>query len=660
MQFRRRGKTVKWNVLTVFAILCLGIFCPRLGEAASLSWTLEEITGTPGDILLEGPAPTASLYLPVLPGLRLEESTLVLEYAVSPALTRGGMLSVYAEGILLATFPVRPGEHRTYVSLAPLEGQVIPKDTLWIAFRGNFQQSENFCEDLLSRDLFVRIRAGSRLVAEFSEAPWTVRDFLRFPASRFRVFLPEDLSSRELLAAYLKLSAFLRRLRRNVVTEILPPRLPEREDPKELHIVLRKRGIRDVELFGHTLYLTPQGVGGVLAEPALFAGRSFNTKSIPLAFGTKRTLRDFGMRSVTLEGIGELRQTVYFTLADLGGIPASLYLNLLSSSTPPPETPRGEAFLKVFLNGNLVFTRRIPQKTRKGVERDAIFLTPRLLGRENALEIVFSYFPEVGECRRGTMPFVATIFEQSYFSGTFQGIPDTVTFAEAPTLFSGKAWVILPEKPSLEEVEVMAQLYSTLREIDATPLALEVVHALPKTRRTLPPLTLADFLKALRSLDFRLFFTPPRVLQEYFLILDRNGTFLSEVPALGRDGTLTLAPLPDVATFSLSLDTPAGILVAQKLLGKPALIFTPLGRKDVAYGAFLAQFKGATTLRAMTGNVALFTPQGWGETRVAVKSSLFSEEAFARWRLLLFAIAFSALFVWCLVLYRKLVRTRPL
>lgn len=651
---------MKWNVLTVLAVLCLGIFFPRPGEAAPLSWTLEEITGTPGDILLEGPEPTVSLYLPVLPGMRLKESTLVLEYTVSPALTRGGTLSVYAEGILLAAFPVRPGEHRTYVSLAPLEGQVIPKDTLWIALRGNFQRSENLCEDLLSRDLFVRIRAGSRLTAEFGEASWTVRDFFRFPVSRFRIFLPEDLSSRELLAAYLKLFAFLRRLRRDVVTETLPPRLPEREDPKELHIVLRERGVRDVELFGHTLYLTPQGAGGVLAELALFAGRSFTAKSTPLVFGVKRMLRDFGMRSVTLEGIGELRQTVYFTLADLGGIPASLYFNLLSSSTPPPEASRGEALLKVFLNGNLVFTRRILQKTRKGIERDAIFLPPRLLGRENALEIVFSYFPEVGECRRGTMPFTATIFEQSYFSGTFQGIPDTVTFAEAPTLFSGKAWVILPEKPSLEEVEVVARLYSALREIDATPLALEVVHALSEARRTPPPFSLRDSLKMPWSWDFRLFFAPPKVLQEYFLVFDRSGAFLSQVPALRRDDTLTLAPLPDVAVFSLSPDTPAGILVAQKLLGKPALVFTPLGRKDAACSAFLEQFRGATTLRAMAGNVALFTFQGWGETRVAAGAGFSSEEVFARLRLPLFAAALAALFVWCLVLYRKLVRTRPL
>lgn len=651
---------MKRNALIVLAVLCLGVLSSGLGEAMPLSWTLEEITGTPGDILLEGPAPTVSLYFPVLPGMRFKESTLVLEYVASSALTHGATLSVYAEGVLLATFPVRPGEHQTSISLAPLEGQVTLKDALWVAFQGNFGRSENLCEDLLSRDLFVRIRARSRFVAAFGEASWTVRDFLRFPASRFRVLLPEELSSRELLAAYLKLSAFLRRLRRDVVTETLPPRLPEREDPKELYIVLRERGMRDVELLGSTLYLTPRGVEGILAEPALFVGRSFATKSTPLVFATRRTLRDFGMRSVTLEGIGELKQTVYFTLADLGGIPASLYLNLLSSSTPPPETPRGEAFLKVFLNGNLVFTRRILRKAQKGVERDAIFLPPRLLGRENALEIVFSYFPEVGECRRGTMPFVATLFEQSYFSGTFQGIPDTVTFAEAPTLFSGKAWVILPEKPSLEEVEAMARLYSTLREIDATPLVLEVVHTLPEARRTLPPLTLTDLFKMPRLWDFRLLLTPPKVLQEYFLILDRDGTFLSQVPASRKDGTLTLAPLPDVVTFSLSPDTPAGILVAQKLLGKPALILTPLGRKDVAYSAFLTQFKGAATLRAMAGNVAFFTPQGWGETRVAARTGFFSEAVLARWRLPLFAIACVALFVWCLVLYRKLVRTRPL
>ncbi|MCS7243083.1 cellulose biosynthesis cyclic di-GMP-binding regulatory protein BcsB [Candidatus Caldatribacterium sp.] len=651
---------MKGRLFVFFVALCLGILLCESGEAASFSWTLQEMTGIFGDIVLEGPAPEFSLYLPVPPGMRLQESVLILEYVASPALTRGATLSVFAEDVLLASFPVAPGANRIRVSLAPLEGQVLLKDTLRIAFRGDFQQSENLCEDLLSRDLFVRIRSTSRFLTDLSETPWTVRDFLRFPASRFRIFLPEDLSSRELLAAYLKISAFLRRIRRDVITETLPPRLPERKDAKELCIVLREKALRDVELFGSTLYLTPQGVESVLAALPLFVDRSFTTQSTPIVFTKKRTLQNFGMRSTTLRGIGELRQTVYFPLADLGGVPAALYLNLFSTSTPLPETPRGEAFLKVFLNGNLVFTRKITKRAQRGIQKDTIFLPPRLLGRENTLDIVFSYFPEVGECRRGTMPFEATIFEQSYFSVVLRRTQDTVTFAEAPTIFAGKAWIILPERPALEEVEVMARLYSALREIDTTPLALEVVHDFPQVRRTFPSLFFFALPKVVPRWDFRFLFTPPQVLREYFLVFDRDGTYLSTIPASLKNGTLALAPLPQLTTFSLSLDTPAGALIAQQLLGKPALVFIPLGRKDVACSAFLTHFKGAETLRNMTGNVALFTPRGWGETRVAVRTEPPLEEAFVRWRLLLFASAAGALFVWCLVLYRKLVRARPL
>lgn len=659
MQLRRRGKPVKRVILLLGALCSFVLFGYGEGKAIPFSWTFQEITGITEDFALEGPAPSLSLYLPVLPGMRPRDTLLFFEYVASPALTRGATLSVYAEGILLSSWEVRPGEHRARISLAPLEGLPL-KDLIWIEIRGNLQRSENLCEDLLSQDLFVRIRATSSLFTDLGEANWTVRDFFRFPASRIRIFLPEDLSSKELLAAYLKLSAFLRRSRREVVTEILPSRLPEREDAKELRIILREKALRDIELLGFTLYLTPQGVQGILAELPLFVDRSFKVRSLPLFFAKKRTFQDFGMRSVTLRGVGELRQKVYFTLADLGGIPASLSLNLLFSSTPLPETPRSEAFLKVFLNDTLVFTRKILKKTQKGIERESIFLPPRLLGRENALEIVFAYFPEVGVCRRGTMPFEATIFEQSYFSGTFKAIPDTVTFADAPTLFSGKARVVLPEKPSLEEVETMARLYSALREIDTTPLALEVVHTISERQKKFLPPSLPSLLKALKEGDFRFLFAPPLVLQEYFLVVDREGTFLSQTPVLRRSETLVLTPLPGLETFAFAPDTPGGVLTAQRISGKPALVFTPIGRRDLAYGAFLKHFTGAETLRRMTGNVAIFTPGGWGETYAFLGTTSSLEEAFLRWRLPLFVGTCVVLLGWCLALYRKLIRSRPL
>jgi len=52
------------------AVLCLVFFLCRDGVAIPFSWTLREMTGIPGDIILEGPEPSVSLYLPVVPGMR--------------------------------------------------------------------------------------------------------------------------------------------------------------------------------------------------------------------------------------------------------------------------------------------------------------------------------------------------------------------------------------------------------------------------------------------------------------------------------------------------------------------------------------------------------------------------------------------------------------
>jgi hypothetical protein len=670
MHLRRRGKGMKSWVL--FGILLALVAFARAfawGEELQLSFTLEECAGLRTDAILAGPSPSLALYLPVFPKTSFRESSLTLRYAATPACGEDSTLMVYGEDVFLAAFRIFPGEHELRIPLSSLADASFG-DTVKLEIRATLRKSDNLCEDLLAEDLFLHIRKDSTLNLSLSKATWTVRDFLRLPARHFHLVLPEAPWSQPLCGAYLKLYAFLRRNFRGLPVTIHtdPPgalRRSEEATPKERWIVLREQALRDVELSGNTLYLTPRGVDGLIAESPLFVGQSFRVRSVLFARESRRTFRDFGFRNTTLRGIGDLRERLYFTLADLGGVPRSLWLTLFWASTPLPETPRGEAFLKVFLNGSLVFVRKIPSGARQAVRKERIFLPARLLGRENALELVFSYFPEVGNCRRGTMPFEATIFEDSYFSGMLAKGEAPLTFADAPTLFSGKAYVVLPENPSLEELEVAGRIYGALREIDATPLALEVLFPkdLKAFRRGQPtsfpnPAVIAKWLK---TGNFRLLFSPPPVLPEYFLIIGHPEGLLPEAPAALAGDTLTLSHLSGLETFALSPDDPWSALTVGEFSRKPALYLFTSGRKDLALAAFLRHFKGAETLRTLQGNVALFTLRGFGETQATSPSSPSGFlELLWRFRLFILAGACGVLGVWCAVLYRKLVRLRPL
>ncbi|MGQ9622045.1 MAG: hypothetical protein ACUVTO_01135 [Candidatus Caldatribacteriaceae bacterium] len=500
--------------------------------------------------------------------------------------------------------------------------------------------------------------------------------FPPFPDPERHRFLPQDFRSKEIGGAYLKLYAFLRRMYRGLPVGIGTrlfggERLPE-EAPGEKRIFLMKESLRDVHLFGHSLYLTPKGVEAVVGEKSLVSSSSRVVESVLLPLPSrKRILADFGVGDVTVRGLGNMGTQVRFALSGLGGAWERLSLVLFWASAPLPRSPRGEAFLRVFLNGNPIFSERITGE-ESFPRKSIVPLPPASLARENTLEIVFSYFPEVENCRRGKAPFEATIFGNSYFmTYVKKDLPFLLTFGDVPTLFWGKGWVVLPENPTFEELEAAARLYGALREMDNTPLFVEVVR-----EKELPgllggggrgllsfPRNFQDLLRLFSevSSSFRrgieLLLSFPSI-PEYLLLVSPSQALLRYFPVSISQGALSLtsAPLP-LTTLKVLPDEPLGVLTLGRVYHRPALAVFPCGVGDVALAHFLQGFEGAETLRNLKGNVVVFGRWGWSEDTVGWQAENALLEFFRLYRFLLLAIVLGVILVFSLLRYARMMRS---
>ncbi len=606
--------------------------------------TLEEL-GWGKDVVLEGSNPSYSFYFPDFPGVNWEASTLYLKVKTSPLLNTVSTLSLYGDNNLLFSTLLTPGEQTLRIPLSALS----PSEKFHrLEVRPSLSISNNLCEDLASGHLFLSIKKESSLALVFEKIRFsTLREFLAFPQNRIEIVLPAEQWSQELQRAYIELYAFLHRFYRNLPMEVetvLSP-LPQTLAKDCRRIFLAEKRERDFELYGWNLYVTPQGVRAMIHNQELFSFSSAviqSTANAPNQLQRRLSFAQLGINELSFKGIGTFAETIYFASADLGGIPQMLTLTLYSNTIVPRDDSHYGASLKVKLNGVLVWTEKISPARYSSLSPKVIALPPSLLRRENALEIAFTYLPEIGNCRRGEAPFEATISSDSYLEARGDGYrPPFLSWNDVPTFFWGKGFIALPETPSLEELMIGAQIAASLRVMDQTPIDFTVISHVEaqKKLRQLPPyqsfrnfplpilqrlLTLPkraieythslphyytgtiDQIAALSAFLFENYLTilkdvvllpfTPFMETEYepfpfyFLVIAPQEGFLS-TPLVPQKGTLVVQNLEDRREIMrLAPYEPLGLLATFWENKHPVILFTPYGKRDIAYSRFLKNF----------------------------------------------------------------------
>ncbi|MDI3531417.1 MAG: hypothetical protein PWP60_1266 [Candidatus Atribacteria bacterium] len=709
------GKSVtKWlllvSVFVVLVLLCGGLTVSAQ-DVSYLQLPFSSL-GWKESVRLEGGDPSYTLYIPNFTGVNWERSFLYLNLDVPQLLRSPSSVSVYGDGELLLNATLRPGENSFRILLSALSAN---KEVHSIEIKAHLVISDDFCEDLASGNLFLVIRKESVFNLYWEDVPLeSLRDFFSFPGNEIEILLPPGEWSVATQEAFIKLYAFLSRFYRGLPVRITAGIYRENmaDSPRHRRIFISEKRFRDFEIYGHTLYLTPRGVDAVMRVPEFFVFSSSKVEKVSERLPLPRsriTLDELGVGDLSFRGIGEMKQTVYFATSDLGGMPRTLKLVLYRNYLPF----RYEAAFSVNLNGEIVYSEKLNPQGIRQLSPLEIQIPTALLKRENALEFRFSYFPEVGQCRRGEAPFEGFISGDSYLEvGEPLPLPELLTFGDVPTFFTGKARVVLPERISLDTLLIASKIVASLRTMDRLPISVEILNY----SRLAEQLDASLDLSTLGRPFFRLFYLPWRI-REYSDYLRLRGTpdvkrvalslaFTCEnllytlrdlvlLPCLPflekkvytRDFLVFVSP-PDA--FLKALSSPvvvdAGKIVlrsglqSERLLGVspdqplsifsvfregifPAIIFISYGEEDVARDYFLKNFEGVETLRWLSGNVAVFGKGGVSKLlTVEIPPSRWKipsrwEEIFPRLRLILFLIGISLVVVLAGLLYRRL--TRP-
>lgn len=660
-------------------------------------------------VRLEGGNPTYTLYLPNFTGVDWEQSFLYLHLEASQFIYSPSSVSVYGDGELLLHKRLRAGENTLRVSLGALSRE---EKVHRIEIRAYLVASDDLCEDLASGNLFLVLKKDSllRLYRE-DVPPESLEDFLSFPTERIEILLPPGEWSPDIQEAFIRLYVFLKRFYRDLPVRITAGIFQgEAGEPVEhLRIFLSEERYRDFEIYGKSLYLTPRGVKAVTRLPEFFIFTSSGIEKVSEQTTHPRrkiTLKELGMSSLSFWGMGELKHTVYFAASDLGGIPRSLNLVLYRNYLPS----RYEATFSVKLNGELIYSEKLDTRGAKELSPLVLQLPTLLLSRENSLELRFSYFPEVGHCRRSEAPFEGFISGESYLEvKELAPLPDLLTFGDLPTFFGGKANVVLPDKASLESLMIAARIVAALRSMDHVPVAIEVLRYSELNSKLDPALQLSCWAKPF----FRFFYLPWRVREysnylilrgvptakrvalllaftcenlsytlrdfallpvlpfferrvfpgEFLVFVEPSDAFLSTLssPLVVDEGKLVLKTnLQGESLLQASLDQPLGILSVFKEGMFPAIIFISYGKQEVARYYFLENFRGVETLRWLSGNVALFGKEGLSRLlTVEIPPSGWKvpprwKEILLRFRMVILLIGISLIVVLAGFLYHRL------
>lgn len=294
------------------------------------------------------------------------------------------------------------------------------------------------------QELFrVHVLPESRLLLTGRPTPpETLAAFLPPHLERVVVHLP-DPPPAEAAQAVLWLAGFLARTYPGRVPELHLEALPEvRLEPHPFvrHVAWRKGTGARLEGFVLLLGDLREAARLFLAEPGLpkapFPAEATEALSLkaPEELGPRVSLAQLGYGPKRVEGYGLLSASYAFALADFGPRrhPVGLRLRAVHSPTVPER-----GYVELLLNGVAFHSQPL-----EGTLLDLYApVPPRLLERNNTLEVRFRYAPPEGQCTYGALPFTATLDPASYV--VLAGGEVLSGLDAFPQAFLPKFWVYL-------------------------------------------------------------------------------------------------------------------------------------------------------------------------------------------------------------------------
>jgi hypothetical protein len=352
---------------------------------------------------------------------------LVLRLTPAPELDDRSTLSVSLDGVEASRTTAGALRQQTTWTV-PVHATTA--HTLFVRIDARLLGGQDRCADVSGGRLWMRMGRDSGLVLTPQRRPATISEFLRFPGGV--IGIRTSWSTREAQTAGIAVYAMLSHLLRDLPVRIA---LLGHEAPN----AFGDRPVRVVELVDDASALTPHltdaraaspsvvrmsgvttAIAALEAEAAAAARSSATSSAAPAtptsACGPNRLcFETLGVGDRTVSGIGTMRTSTYFTLADIGGWPDGLQVTL-DIALDPSSARSGRTLARVLFNGALMDTLTIDGEA--GL-RHTTSLPGPLLNVTNTLDVDFMHVPAEADCgTASTSAMQARILRTSAFSWT--------------------------------------------------------------------------------------------------------------------------------------------------------------------------------------------------------------------------------------------------
>ncbi len=456
------------------------------------------------DLVLYGPTPTTTLFLKVGRDIDSSKSYLVLKVEASPVLNfNDSFISIYIwdKPILTIRLPKTKGE-----IVIPLgKFTFASSEFLKVEIKASLSISEDRCKDIETGGLWIKILKDSyayirRLPVEPREVK--IYSYFNLPLDQTLIVLPSTLSTTELegavwLYSFLKIKFNIENISfqifpglsgtvKNLIGIALFDKIPQVYKVNLEGKFLKSDGliyiytgrINGIEI--NILFITGFSEEGLRKainvfltsdllntafEPFLLVREARRPEQkMPLSAPFRISLKELGLSSTKVRGIGSLRHDIFFNLSKLGFSPSSITVNISATHSPVSES-MGRAFVNIFFNNNLIESKKLGEEG----ELNYRFSVNRFsLTKLNNLSIEFVYYPSAEECKNRVVNFFCQIDENnSYIEVDDFFKPKFLDFIYFPEMFSdGETYCVIEPNVSLLKLETLARLvYLVNREL---------------------------------------------------------------------------------------------------------------------------------------------------------------------------------------------------
>lgn len=362
----------------------------------SSKYTFKELNLLSTDMILKGTNPAYDFYIPVYNSLT--KARVYLNIKAPDYLRKDSLIQILVNDVPIRSLKAKGLNTIVSFDLVPRRNEKVIK----VSVRGNLRISHNICEDVFSGKTYMVISKDSQIV--FFYRPYhDISSFIREYKNHFCLHQLEAIP----LAYYLSL--------------INP--IPSRFYWKSNNLKMDKRNgsCKDIivgnetRLENSTLFLSPKSLYGLeKGYYPLFFGKSLKLERISEP-ETRRenilTLRELGFKTTSIKGALSLSYSIPFSLAQIGGLPDTLYLRLKFAHTPLYQNDRPE--LRVYLNNVLIKSQSLEGFGIKQV--DVKIPTNLLSYGYNFVNVNLVSSPSSDKCLGDVPSSVLTVFDDSYF-----------------------------------------------------------------------------------------------------------------------------------------------------------------------------------------------------------------------------------------------------